>query len=99
NVMLVGAPAAPVAAEPLPIAGKALKKITVVYEPLPVALDPEEATKPDAPTLHEDMPLPKTIPADAGLKNICGHAVVPVGDAEKAMAEADIVVDEVEETR
>ena len=47
------------------IAKQALKKIKVVYEPLPVVIDPEEATKPDAPTLHDDMPLPKTIPADA----------------------------------
>jgi CO/xanthine dehydrogenase Mo-binding subunit len=81
------------AAESLAIAKQALKKIKVVYEPLPVAIDPEQATKPDAPTLHDDMPLPKTIPTDAGLKNICGHAVVKVGDAEKAMTEADVVVE------
>src|SRR5438309_107507 len=99
KVRFMGDPVAAVAAESLAIARQALKKIKVVYEPLPVALDPEEATKPDAPTLHDDMPLPKTIPADAGLKNICGHAVVHVGDAEKAMAEADLVVDEVYETK
>src|SRR6266576_1371734 len=99
KVRFMGDPVAAVAAETLAIARQALKKIKVVYEPLPVALDPEEATKQDAPTLQEDMPLPKTIPAGAGLKNICGHTVVQVGDAEKAMAEADIVVDEVYETK
>jgi CO/xanthine dehydrogenase Mo-binding subunit len=99
KVRFMGDPVAAVAAESPAIARQALKQIKVVYEPLPVALDPEEATKPDAPILHEDMPLPKTIPADAGLKNICGHAVVHVGDAEKAMAEADIVVDEVYTTK
>src|ERR671910_2328656 len=99
KVRFMGDPVAAVAAESLAIARQALKKIKVVYEPLPVVIDPEEATKPDAPTLHDDMPLPKTIPADAGLKNICGHAVVHVGDAEKAMAEADIVVEEVYETK
>jgi xanthine dehydrogenase molybdenum-binding subunit len=99
KVRFMGDPVAAVAAESLAIAKQALKKIKVVYEPLPVAIDPEAATKPDAPTLHDDMPLPKTIPADAGLKNICGHAVVKVGDAEKAMTEADIVVDEVYETK
>ena len=99
KVRFMGDPVAAVAATSPAIAKQALKKIKVVYEPLPVALDPEEATKPNAPTLHEDMPLPKTIPTDAGLKNICGHAVVHVGDAEKAMAEADIVVDEVYETK
>ncbi len=99
KVRFMGDPVAAVAAESLAIAKQALKKIKVVYEPLPVAIDPEEATSPEAPTLHEDMPLPKTIPADAGLKNICGHAVVKVGDAEKAMAEADVVVEEVYETK
>ena len=60
----MGDPVAAVAAESPAIAKQALKKIKVVYEPLPVAIDPEEATKPEAPTLHEDMPLPKTF-ADA----------------------------------
>jgi CO/xanthine dehydrogenase Mo-binding subunit len=99
KVRFMGDPVAAVAAESPAIAKQALKKIKVVYEPLPVVIDPEEATKPDAPTLHDDMPLPKSIPADAKLKNICGHAVVHVGDAEKAMAEADVVVDEVYETK
>ena len=99
KVRFMGDPVAAVAADSPAIAKQALKKIKVVYEPLPVVTDPEEATKPDAPTLHEDMPLPKTIPGDAKLKNICGHTVVHVGDAEKAMAEADVVVDEVYETK
>ena len=99
KVRFMGDPVAAVAAESPAIAKQALKKIKVVYEPLPVVIDPEEATRPEAPTLHEDMPLPKTIPAEAKLKNICGHAVVKVGDAEKAMAEADVVVDEVYETK
>jgi xanthine dehydrogenase molybdenum-binding subunit len=99
KVRFMGDPVAAVAAESPAVAKQALKKIKVVYEPLPVAIDPEEATKPEAPTLHEDMPLPKSIPADAKLKNICGHAVVHVGDAEKAMAEADVVVEEVYETK
>ena len=99
KVRFMGDPVAAVAAETPAIARQALKKIKVVYEPLPVALDPEEATKPDAPTLHDDMPLPKSIPADAKLKNICGHTVVHVGDPDKAMAEADVVVDEVYETK
>src|ERR671922_1475261 len=99
KVRFMGDPVAAVAAESPAIARQALKNIKVVYEPLPVVIDPEEATKPEAPTLHEDMPLPKSIPADAKLKNICGHTVVHVGDAERAMAEADIVVEEVYETK
>lgn len=99
KVRFMGDPVAAVAAESPALARQALKKIKVVYEPLPVVLDPEQATQPDAPVLHEDMPLPKTIPANCGLKNICGHTVVHVGDPEKAMAEADVVVEEVYETK
>jgi CO/xanthine dehydrogenase Mo-binding subunit len=99
KVRFMGDPVAAVAAESPAIAKQALKGIKVVYESLPVVIDPEEGTKAEAPTLHDDMPLPKTIPADAKLKNICGHAVVKVGDAEKAMAEADVVVDEIYETK
>jgi len=99
KVRFMGDPVAAVAADSLAIAKQALRKIKVVYEPLPVVIDPEEVTKPDAPVLHDDMPLPKTIPADAKMKNICGHTVVHVGDPEKAMAEADLVVDEVYETK
>ncbi|HEY7168626.1 MAG TPA: xanthine dehydrogenase family protein molybdopterin-binding subunit [Candidatus Binatia bacterium] len=99
KVRFMGDPVAAVAADTPAIARQALKKIKVVYEPLPVVIDPEEATKPNAPVLHDDMPLPKTIPAEAKMKNVCGHAVVHVGDPEKAMAEADIVVDEVYETK
>src|SRR5690242_8939225 len=99
KVRFMGDPVAAVAAETPAIAKRALKKIKVVYEPLPVVIDPEEATKPDAPVLHDDMPLPKTIPAEAGIKNVCGHMIVRVGDAEKAMAEADVVVEEAYETK
>jgi CO/xanthine dehydrogenase Mo-binding subunit len=99
KVRFMGDPVAAVAADSLAIAKQALRKIKVIYEPLPVVIDPEEVTKTDAPVLHDDMPLPKTIPADAKMKNICGHTVVHVGDPEKAMAEADLVVDEVYETK
>jgi CO/xanthine dehydrogenase Mo-binding subunit len=99
KVRFMGDPVAAVAADSPGMVKQALKKIKVVYEPLPVVIDPEQATRPDAPILHEDMPLPKTIPADAQMKNVCGHAVVHVGDPDKAMAEADVVVDEVYETK
>src|SRR3990172_2005881 len=99
RVRYMGDPVAAVAAETPAIVKQALKKIKVVYEPLPVVLDPEEAMKPDAPILHDDMPLPANLPKDAKLKNVCGYIGVDVGDPEKAMAEADVVVDEVYETK
>ena len=99
RVRYMGDPVAAVAAETPAIVKQALKKIKVVYEPLPVVLDPEEAMKPDAPILHDDMPLPANLTKDAKLKNVCGYIGVDVGDPEKAMAEADVVVDEVYETK
>jgi CO/xanthine dehydrogenase Mo-binding subunit len=99
KVRYMGDPVAAVAADSPAVVKQALKKIKVVYEPLPVVIDPEEAMKPDAPTLHEDMPLPKNLPEGVKVKNVCGFAAVRVGDAEKAMAEADVVVDEVYETK
>ncbi|MGH7847846.1 MAG: xanthine dehydrogenase family protein molybdopterin-binding subunit [Candidatus Binatia bacterium] len=99
KVRYMGDPVAAVAADSPALVKQALKKIKVVYEPLPVVLDPEETMQPSAPALHDDMPLPKNLPADAKLKNVCGYTAVHVGDPEKAMAEADVVVDEVYETK
>jgi CO/xanthine dehydrogenase Mo-binding subunit len=99
KVRYTGDPVAAVAAETPAILKQALKKIKVVYEPLPVVIDPEEAMAPGAPTLHEDMPLPKNLPADAKVKNVCSYTVVHIGDPDKAMATADVVVDEVYEAK
>ncbi len=99
RVRYMGDPVAAVAAETPAIVKQALKRIKVVYEPLPVVLDPEEAMKPDAPTLHDDMPLPANLPKDAKVKNVCSYTGVHVGDPEKAMAEADVVIDEVYEAK
>src|SRR5207245_6261527 len=59
KVRYMGDPVAAVAAESPALVKQALKKIKVVYEPLPVVLDPDETMTPEAPILHEDMPLPK----------------------------------------
>ncbi len=99
KVRFMGDPVAAVAAETPAIVKQALKKIKVVYEPLPVVIDPEETMQLDAPTLHEDMPLPKNLPQGVQVKNVCGFTAVHVGDPEKAMAEADVVVDEVYEAK
>ena len=99
RVRYMGDPVAAVAAESQSIVKQALKKIKVVYEPLPVVIDPEETMKPTAPTLHEDMPLPKNLPKDLNVKNVCSYTAVHAGDPDKAMAEADVVVEETYETK
>jgi CO/xanthine dehydrogenase Mo-binding subunit len=99
KVRYMGDPVAAVAADSPAIVKQALKKIKVVYEPLRVVLDQEDAMKPDAPVLHDDMPLPKNLPVDVKVKNVCSYTPVHVGDPDKAMAEADVVVDETYETK
>ncbi|MDE3077993.1 MAG: molybdopterin-dependent oxidoreductase, partial [Chloroflexota bacterium] len=71
----------------------------VVYEPLPALTDAEEAIKPTAPAIHEDVPPPATLPADAQVKNVCAFSSIHVGDPDQAMAEADVVVEETYETK
>ncbi len=99
KVRYMGDPVAAVAAESQAIVKQALKKIKVVYEPLPVVVDPEEAMKPSAPTLHEDVPLPANLPQDAQVKNVFSYTGIHIGDPDKAMAEADGVVEEAYETK
>ncbi len=99
KVRYMGDPVAAVAAESQAIVKQALKKIKVVYEPLPVVVDPEEAMKASAPTLHEDVPLPANLPKDAQVKNVFSYTAVHIGDPDKAMAEADVVVEESYETK
>jgi len=99
KVRFMGDPVAAVAAESQAIVKQALKKIKVVYEPLPVVVDTEEAMKPSAPTLHEDVPLPANLPGDAQVKNVFSYMGVHIGDPDKAMAEADVVVEESYETK
>ncbi len=52
KVRCKGEPLALVAAENEAAAAAALKAIEVIYEPLPAVFDPEEALKPQAPSLH-----------------------------------------------
>jgi CO/xanthine dehydrogenase Mo-binding subunit len=78
-------------------AEKALKKISVSYEPLPFVLDPLEAASPQAPLIHErngdyrhDPYL--VHPVKGG--NIFHHYALRRGDAEAALAASEVVVEE-----
>ena len=57
--------------------------IEVTYEDLPALFDPHEAMKPDAPQLIPQHP-----------NNIVKHYRVRKGDAEKAFADADVIIEE-----
>ncbi len=92
KVRFVGDEVAAVAATSEKIAQEALKRIKVEYEVLPAVFDIKEALAPDAPDIHDPGITPEG-------KNIVAEIIHlppgPPSDAvDKAMAEADVVVEE-----
>ncbi|MDQ0341008.1 2-furoyl-CoA dehydrogenase large subunit [Caldalkalibacillus uzonensis] len=81
KVRYVGEPVAVIVAQNRYLAEDALEKIEVDYEPLPAVVDIEEALKPDAPLLHDNVG-----------SNIANHRFFDYGNVNKAFAEADLVV-------
>ncbi len=79
----IGEPVAAVAAINESIAEKALELIDVKYEVLPAVFDAEDAMKPGAPKIHEDVE-----------DNIALHTTYVEGNAAKGFQEADIIVEE-----
>ena len=89
-----GHPVAAVAASNPHAAEEALDLIEVEYEVLPAVTNVEDAMKPGAPVLHENITAPEGLgfEAQAG-SNVAGHSQQVLGDAEAAFAEADVVVE------
>jgi len=81
KVRFVGEPVAVVVADDRYVAEDALDLIKVDYESLPVVMDIEAATRPDAPILHEQIG-----------SNIYSHRFFKYGSPEKAYKDADLVV-------
>jgi CO/xanthine dehydrogenase Mo-binding subunit len=83
---------AAVAATSSAIADEAVRLIEVEYEPLPPLTDVEAALASDAPLVHADW---ESYDGDDELGrhgNVLGYSVVAKGDADAAMAGADVVV-------
>lgn len=81
RVRYVGEPVAIVIARDRYIAEDAVGLIEADYSPLPPAIDQEEATKDDAPVVHE-----------AAGSNVVSTREFSYGEPEKAFAEADKIV-------
>lgn len=81
KVRYVGEPVAVVVAKNRYIAEDALEAIHVDYEPLTPVVDIEEALKPDAPVLHEEIG-----------SNIANQRTFSYGDVDRAFKEADHVI-------
>jgi nicotinate dehydrogenase large molybdopterin subunit len=88
KVRYVGEAVAAVAAEDPLVAARAAGAIKVVYDSLPAVFDPDDAMRPGAPALHDYAP-----------DNITKHIPIRVGDAEKGLAESDLVVEETYSTQ
>ena len=81
-----GDPVALVAAESKKIAEEAIELITVQYERVPAFDEPEDMVSPDAPLFFaEDNPFHKN--------NISDDQTLKKGDVDKAIEEADVVID------
>ncbi len=83
KVRYVGEPVAVVVAETRYLAEDAVELVDVEYEPLEAVVDPVAAAEPRAPVLHDNVP-----------DNVPGHFVVDIGDVDRAMAEADDIIEE-----
>ena len=93
KVLYEGHALAAVAATTPAIAEEALKLIEVDYEVLPHVIDVDEAMKPDAPLLFEDMITRGIEPAPTKPSNITKKIEYKMGDIDAGFASADEVVE------
>ena len=90
KVRFVGDRVAAVAAVSEEIAEEALRLIEVEYRELPAVLDPEEATAPGAPVIHDEEEARGIHDPE---HNIAAAIDIRVGDIEAGFSESDVVVE------
>lgn len=92
KVRHVGEAVAAVAAVDQDLAEEAVRLIKVEYEELPAVCDVFEAMKDGAPLVHEDLAsYDWTPPAPNGSGNLLHQVRILAGDAEKALAGAEVM--------
>jgi CO/xanthine dehydrogenase Mo-binding subunit len=84
---------AAVAATSAAIAEEAAALIKVDYEVLPHVIDVDEAMKPDAPLVFEDMITRGVEPAPTKPSNISKRLEFKVGDVDAGFRQADVVIE------
>ena len=89
KVRHVGDRVAIVAAETPYIAREALRLIEVDYAPLPAVFEPQDATVPGAPVIHDE---PDAISIADSERNLAAEIHASVGDVEKALSESDYII-------
>src|ERR1044071_4728976 len=85
---------AAVAAIDAATADEALALIEVDYEVLPHVIDPDEAMKPDAPLLFEDMITRGIDPPPKDASNISKRIEYKMGDMDAGWSQADVIVED-----
>ena len=93
KVLYEGHAVAAVAAISRMVAEEALRLIEVDYEVLPHVIDVDEAMRPDAPLLFEDMITRGVEPAPKEPSNISKRVEFKIGDIEAGFAAADEIVE------
>jgi CO/xanthine dehydrogenase Mo-binding subunit len=84
---------AAVAATSEAIADAALELIDVTYDVLPFVIDVEDAMKPDAPILHEDLFTAGIEPKPTKPSNISKRVAFTKGDVEAGFKDAEVIVE------
>lgn len=84
---------AAVAATTEAIAEAALELIDVTYDVLPFVIDIEDAIKPDAPVLHEDLFTAGVDPKPTKPSNIAKRMAFTKGDVAAGFKDADVIVE------
>jgi len=85
---------AAVAATSASIAEEAVGLIEVDYEVLPHVIDVDEAMKPDAPLLFEDMITRGVEPAPSKPSNVSKRLEFSIGDLDAGWKQADVIVED-----
>lgn len=94
RVRFSGEPVAAVIASDIDAAAEAADLIAVEYEPLPAAVTAEEASAPDAPVIHETIPVrdfktfPDLILHPGTGRNVCNHFRLRKGEVAAGFGEA-----------
>ena len=93
KVLYEGHAVAAVAATTVAIANRAVALIEVDYELLPHVTDVDEAMKPDAPVLHDDIFTQGVEPTPDTPSNIVKRIEVSHGDVAEGFEAADIIIE------
>jgi len=93
KVLYDGHAVAAVAAVSPSVAEEALDLIDVKYEVLPYVIDVEDAMKPDAPVLHDDLFTQGVDPTPTKASNIAKRITFTKGDFASGWKEAEVTIE------